>query len=192
MFLEEVLAHEFVHFSGLDPFPMSDPIGGFDLGAETAAIIYANSITQQLGLPPVPVGSSFAMHLTVFVPRYSDLQSGQSIPVLAGSQYQRPALQSGDQLPLEQFEFEQFFRNYPIKCFAAGTFIRMVDGGDVPIEYIKTGDMVLAFDGEGIARPARVASRLRGTTNQWIELDDGTCYPRTPISAARRFIRRNI
>jgi hypothetical protein len=61
------------------------------------------------------------------------------------------------------------------RCFLAGTPITMADGSEKPIEEIKVGDLVMAFDefadkGMGRLVPQRVTRTMQGTTTEVIDL----------------------
>lgn len=61
------------------------------------------------------------------------------------------------------------------RCFLAGTPVTMSDGSEKPIEEIKIGDMVMAFDefadnGMGKLVPQRVTRTMQGTTTEVIDL----------------------
>jgi hypothetical protein len=48
---------------------------------------------------------------------------------------------------------------FPSECFASGTLIRMGDGTQKPIDAVRPGDIVLAFDGSNSARLAELKPR---------------------------------
>lgn len=59
-------------------------------------------------------------------------------------------------------------------CFVAGTMILMADGSEKAIEWIKSGDMVMAFDerlanGRGELRPSRVVRTFVNYSNRVID-----------------------
>lgn len=61
------------------------------------------------------------------------------------------------------------------RCFLAGTPVTMADGSRKPIEEIKVGDRVMAFDeladnGMGKLVPQRVTRTMQGTTTEVIDL----------------------
>lgn len=64
------------------------------------------------------------------------------------------------------------------QCFAAGTPILMADGSLKPIEAVRAGDRVMAFDGPGALEPRTVTALHRSVTSEWIVL-------RFPGDAAR-------
>lgn len=73
------------------------------------------------------------------------------------------------------------------QCFAAGTLIAMADGSREPIEAIRPGDLVLAFDGavdrgRGPTSAAAVRRLYSNVTTEWIVLTlaDGTELTVTP------------
>ena len=55
-------------------------------------------------------------------------------------------------------------------CFVAGTPVLMADESERPIEAIKIGDMVMAFDGLGRLTPARVVNCLTAEDKQIVEV----------------------
>ena len=64
----------------------------------------------------------------------------------------------------------------PLECFPASTPILTLSG-TVPIQHIRVGDNVLAFDpsadrGRGALVPAKVTKLFTNTTREWIELSD--------------------
>lgn len=64
------------------------------------------------------------------------------------------------------------------KCFPAGTLIRLSDGQSVPIESVRVGDMVAAFDGSveggrGSLAGRRVVRLFENTTDAWVQLSNG-------------------
>ena len=65
----------------------------------------------------------------------------------------------------------------PPKCFPAGTEIS-IQNGTIPIEHIRTGDKVLAYDesrefGRGALVPRKVAQLYRNVTDEWLILSNG-------------------
>lgn len=56
------------------------------------------------------------------------------------------------------------------QCFASGTGVLMGDGSTRPIEDVRVGDFVMAFDGLGPLEPRRVLQTHRGYTDEFIEL----------------------
>jgi GH24 family phage-related lysozyme (muramidase) len=61
------------------------------------------------------------------------------------------------------------------KCFVAGTMIQMADGSEKPIEDIRPGDMVMAFDphdqgGLGPLKPRKVTRTFQNTAQTIINL----------------------
>jgi Hom_end-associated Hint len=55
-------------------------------------------------------------------------------------------------------------------CFVRGTPVLLADGQRKPIEQIKVGDIVFAFDGRGKLQPRRVLGLFENTTTELIEL----------------------
>lgn len=61
-------------------------------------------------------------------------------------------------------------------CFPAGTLVLLSDGTEKPIEDIRPGDRVLAFDGDadagrGALQPREVVRLFGGVTQDWIRID---------------------
>ena len=63
---------------------------------------------------------------------------------------------------------------HPPRCFAAGTAVLMADGGTLPIEDVKAGDLVMAFDGFGPLQPRRVVAVHRNVTDEFLLIDGRT------------------
>ncbi len=58
-------------------------------------------------------------------------------------------------------------------CFAAGVMIARGDGHLTPIEAIRPGDLVAAYDGLGALTTRRVVTLSHNITDTWIELSNG-------------------
>lgn len=91
----------------------------------------------------------------------------------------------------------QQFGEAPSPCFAAGTPIWLADGTTRPIEDIKVGDLVLAFDsneflGRGPLRPRRVTRLFRNVTDHWLLLSSkrvrGASSKTIAVTSAHRFL----
>ena len=73
------------------------------------------------------------------------------------------------------------------KCFAAGTPILLADGGSCPIEEIRIGDVVMAFDpedrsGRAPLRPREVVGLFQGLTRQWARIEFDDASSRAPLT----------
>lgn len=65
------------------------------------------------------------------------------------------------------------FNGLPDLCFGEGTLILMASGELQPIENIKIGDLVFAFDGLGELQPRRVTALHRNQAEEMIRLNNG-------------------
>ena len=75
----------------------------------------------------------------------------------------------------EGWPTENMFGGDATKCFSADTPITMANGSARPIEDIRVGDTVLAFDasadhGRGALGPRKVVRLYHNTTTEWIKL----------------------
>lgn len=57
-----------------------------------------------------------------------------------------------------------------VRCFIAGTPIRMADGSEKPIEDVQVGDWVLSFDKNGRYLPGQVSKTFQNMTTVFIDL----------------------
>jgi hypothetical protein len=85
----------------------------------------------------------------------------------------------------------------PTPCFAAGTPILMANGSNKPIEEIRIGDTVLAFDsrvahGRGELIPRKVVRFLENVTDEWMLLslsdDQGDRRTDMVVTPSHRFL----
>ncbi len=78
-------------------------------------------------------------------------------------------------------------------CFARNTLIRCADGSERPIQDVRPGDVVLAFDGGANAtdRPLvarRVVRMLTGVTTEWLKLTFDDCHQHLIVTPGHRFL----